>query len=72
MEQKTPEGKAKIKEWSNMYQLIKQEGITWNKFQFVISGGNNLKRGVIHFYHDTPSAGHSGIANTYHMARQDY
>ena len=71
-EQKTPEGKAKIKEWSNMYQLIKQDGITWNKSQIVVSRGNDLKRGVIHFYHNTPSAGHPGIANTYHMAKRDY
>ena len=72
MEQKMLEGRATIKEWSNTYQLVKQEGITWNNFQIVVPGGNDLKRGVIHCCHNTPSAGHPGIANTYHMARQDY
>ena len=71
-EQKTPEGQAKIKEWSNTYQLSKQDGIARNKLQIVVSGGNDLKRGVIHFYHDTPSAGHPGIANMYHMVKWDY
>ena len=33
---------------------------------------NDLKRGVIHFYHETPSAGHPGIGNTYELMKRDF
>jgi hypothetical protein len=32
---------------------------------------HDLKRGVIHYFHDTPSAGHPGITNTYELAKRD-
>src|SRR6202012_1411245 len=31
-----------------------------------------LKRGVIRFYHDKPSAGHPGMGNTYQLAKLDF
>jgi hypothetical protein len=71
MQQRTPEGKEQIKKWSNTYQFTKTDGITWKDTQIVVSGENDLKRGVIHFYHDTPSAGHPGIGNTYQLIKRD-
>ena len=72
LEQKTPEGQAKLKQWANTYQFVKKDNITYKDKQIVVSRGNDLKRGVIHFYHDTPSAGHPGIANTFQLMKRDY
>jgi len=35
-------------------------------------GNNDLKRGVIQSFHDPPSMGHPGIANTYVLTQRDY
>ena len=72
MHQKTEEGKAQLKKWSNTYQFIQKDGVTYKDSQTVVSGGNDLKRGVIHFYHETPSAGHLGIGNTYELMKRDF
>jgi hypothetical protein len=41
-------------------------GDLWYKGDtLVVVGDNNLKKGVLHFYHDTPVAGHPGISNTF-------
>ena len=72
MHQKTEEGKAQLKRWSNTYQFTQKDGVTYKDSQTVVSGGNDLKRGVIHFYHETPSAGHPGIGNTYELMKRDF
>ena len=72
MHQKTEEGKAQLKKWSSTYQFTQKDGVTYKDSQTVVSGGNNLKRGVIHFYHETPSAGHPGISNTYELMKRDF
>ena len=72
MHQKTEEGKAQLKKWSNTYQFTQKGGVTYKDSQTVVSGGNDLKRGVIHFYHETPSAGHPGIGNTYELIKHDF
>ena len=72
MHQKSEEGKAQLKKWSKTYQFIHQDRITYKDSQVVVSGGNNLKRGVIHFYHDTPSAGHPGIGNMYQLIKCNF
>ncbi len=38
----------------------------------VVASSNNLKRGVISSFHDPPYHGHLGIANTYHLLKQEY
>ena len=38
----------------------------------VVVGNNSLKRGVIQLFHDLPSAGHPGIANTRALINRDY
>ena len=72
MHQKSEEGKAQLKKWSNTYQFTQKEGIMYKDSQIVISRGNDLKKGVIHFYHDTPSAGHPGIGNMYKLIKHDF
>ena len=72
MHQKTKEGKAQLKKWSNTYQFTQKDRVTYKDSQTVISRGNDLKRGVIHFYHETPSAGHPGIGNMYELMKRDF
>ena len=72
MHQKTKEGKMQLKKWSNTYQFTQKDGVTYKHNQTVVSRGNDLKRGVIHFYHETPSAGHPGIGNTYKLMKRDF
>ena len=72
MHQKTEEGKAQLKKWSNTYQFTQKDGVTYKDSQTVVSGGNDLKRGVIHFYHETLSAGHPGIGNTYELMKRNF
>jgi hypothetical protein len=60
-----------IKKWTNTHQLIKLNSIWWKgkSGQLVVARDNNLKRGVINFYHDSPPAGHPGISNTFKLAK---
>jgi hypothetical protein len=64
--------RVRITAWTNTHQMIHKDNIWWKDTRTVVAGDNNLKRGVIRFYHDTPSAGHPGISNTYHLTKSDY
>src|SRR6266702_2166172 len=44
----------------------------WKDMVLVVASSNNLKRGVISSFHDPPYHGHLGIANTYHLLKQEY
>src|SRR3984885_591898 len=70
-QQTNKESQERIRRWTNTHQLIKLVSIWWKDEQIVVAGDNNLKRGVIHFFHDTPLAGHPGIGNTYELAKRD-
>jgi hypothetical protein len=63
-----------IKKWTNTHQLIKLNSIWWKgeSGRLVVAGDNNLKRGVINFYHDSPPARHPGISNTFELAKRDF
>jgi hypothetical protein len=60
-----------IKKQTNTHQLIKLNSIWWKgkSGQLVVARDNNQKRGIIHFYHDSPPAGHPGISNTFELAK---
>ena len=70
-QQTNQESQERIRKWTNTHQLIKLVSIWWKGEQIVVAGDNNLKRGVIHFFHNTPSAGHPRIGNTYELAKCD-
>jgi len=61
-----------IQQWANSHQLCYEHNTWWKDTVLVVAGGNNLKRGVISSFHDPPYHGHPGIANTYHLLKQDY
>jgi hypothetical protein len=68
-DQNTPESIKKIQGWTNTHQLIRENATWWKDDWIIVARDNNLKRGVIHFFHDTPSTGHPGISNTYQIAK---
>src|ERR1700744_2891509 len=75
-QQENPESQERLHAWTNTHQLIKLNSIWWKMFgndgRIVVAGDNNLKRGVIRFYHDKPSARHPGMGNTYQLAKRDF
>src|SRR5882757_5356263 len=71
-DQSTPKSQAQIKKWSKTHQIIKQWRHWWKGTWPVVASDNNLKRGVIHLFHDKPSTGHPGISNTYTKAKEDF
>jgi hypothetical protein len=70
-DQQKEASKKKISCWTNTYQMAEKHRVWWKEDQIVVAGDNDLKRGVIHYFHDTPSAGHPGITNTYNLAKHD-
>ncbi len=70
-QQENKESQERLRRWTNTHQLIKRNLIWWKDNRIVIAGDNDLKRGVIHSFHDKPSTGHPGISNTYRLARHD-
>jgi hypothetical protein len=51
--------------------MAEEHRVWWKEDRIVVAGDNDLKRGVIHYFHNTPSAGHPGITNTYNLAKCD-
>jgi hypothetical protein len=70
-DQQKEASKKKISRWTNTYQIAEEHGVWWKEDRIVVAGDNNLKRGVIHYFHNTPSAGHPGITNTYELAKRN-
>jgi hypothetical protein len=58
--------------WVDPHNLKKHDGLWWKDDALVVGGNNELRRGVIFHFHDTPSMGHPGIANTYALLRRDF
>ncbi len=52
-QQNTEESQKRIHRWTNTHQLIQITSIWWKDNRIVVAGDNNLKRGVIQFFHDT-------------------
>ena len=57
--------KEDIKPWIDHHNLQQHNQLWWKNDTLVVVGNNNLKQGVIQSFHDPPSMGHPGIANTY-------
>jgi hypothetical protein len=54
------------------HNLSHSSNLWWKGDALVVIGDNNLKKGVLHFYHDTPVARHPGISNTFSLLKHDY
>ena len=54
------------------HNLSHSDNLWWKGDALVVVGDNNLKKGVLHFYHDTPVAGHPRILNTFSLLKRDY
>ena len=53
-----------LKRWATTYPLKQMGELYWYGDRLVVVEDTSLKRGVISLYHDSPTAGHSGISNT--------
>ena len=71
-QQENQESQAKLRKWTNTFELQKLCSIWWKDDRMVVARDNNLKRGVIRFYHDSPHAGHPRISNMYRIAKKDF
>ena len=54
------------------YPLTQIGELFWYGDRLVVMEDTSLKRGVISLYHDSPTAGHSGISNTTWAIAQDF
>ncbi len=63
---------SEITTWIDHHNLQQHEQLWWKNDALVVVGNNDLKRGVIQSFHDPPTMGHPGIANTYALIRRDY
>ncbi len=66
------EHQEEIQPWIDHHSLRQHNQLWWKNDALVVVGNNDLKRGVIQTFHDPPSMGHPGIANTYTLTRRDY
>ncbi len=70
-QQENKASQERPRKWTNTHQLIKLNLIWWKDNQIIVARDNDLKRGVIHSFHNKPSTRHPGISNTYRLARWD-
>jgi hypothetical protein len=54
------------------HNLTVDRDLHWKNDALVIVGDNDLKKGVVQFYHDTPTVGHPGISNTFSLIKCAY
>src|ERR1700761_2918894 len=71
-DQETKESQERLRRWTNTHQLTKIDSIWWKDNRLVVARDNNLKRGVISLFHNTPAAGHPGISKTYKIVMKDF
>ena len=56
----------------NPHSLQLHDQLGYKGDALVVMGNNSLKRGVIQLFHNIPSSGHPGIANTRALISRDY
>ena len=61
-----------LKHWSNTFSLKQVDKLFWYGNRLVVVEDLPLRRGVISFYHNSPTTSHSGIANTTWAVAQVY
>ena len=54
------------------HNLSRSDNLWWKGDALVVVGDNDLKKGVLHFYHDIPVAGHPRISNTFSLLKCNY
>ena len=63
----------KLQEWVNAHGITQDATGTWWKGPaLVIVGNDDLRKGVTTLFHDSPTAGHPGIAKTTTMIGEHY
>jgi Integrase zinc binding domain len=62
-----------LEEWNKPHQLVKDsQGVWWKGRALVTTGGDDIKRTLLHTYHDSVTAGHPRIWKTYASLLRSY
>ena len=61
-----------LERWHRAHGLETHSGLWWKEHALVVVGNDNLRKGVTHLFHDSPTAGHPGIAKTTALVAQHY
>jgi len=56
--------KVKLQMWIEKYKLQKRRGQWWKGEALVVVGSEDTRRMLVEIYHDSPTAGHPGMAKT--------
>jgi Integrase zinc binding domain len=65
--------KELLKEWERKYRLAQDsQGVRWKNTALVMTGGIDMKRTLLHSYHDSITAGHPGTWKTYASLLRSY
>ena len=63
---------SSVQEWSKSFPLVLHNHHWWNDGRLVVVENDELRRGIVSQYHDSPTAGHSGATSTLFSISQDY
>src|SRR5579863_7389822 len=66
------ENRSTLDQWHMAHSLTEHSSCFWKRTALVIVENNNLKRGVITLFHNSPTAGHPGIAKTIMAISEHY
>jgi len=61
-----------LKEWEGKHSLVQKGDGWWKGNAFVVVQPKEIARDLLERYHDTPTAGHPGIAKTTQQLVKDY
>ena len=61
-----------IQSWNCTHSLNQQMNLWWKGNALVVVGNNNLRRGVISLFYNSPTAKHPGIAKTTTLLAEYY
>src|SRR5712672_2145506 len=65
-------GARTIRRWQTAHSLSQTSGLWSKDGALVVVGNNELNRGVISLFHDSPTAGHPGITKTLALMKPYY
>jgi RNase H-like domain found in reverse transcriptase/Integrase zinc binding domain len=65
--------KELLEKWDKLHQLAKDsQGVRWKGRALVTTGGDDVKRTILHTYHDSITAGYPGIWKMYASLLRSY
>ena len=63
---------SSVREWLKSFPLVSHNHHWWNDGRLVVVENDDLQRGIVSQYYDSPTAGHPGATSTLFSVSQDY